>query len=241
MSDQDWETARKRIEASYNTPPEVPREAMWEAISGQLGSDEVDTADQEADVVPLHRTAPPRPARPAWQWGTFAAMAAGITLWIGFGLGRATTAGPTAEIDVAEESPAEVLDLPAQNPAASRAAGVVRMAASRHLAATQTLLAEVGSGVEAGSLDPNVATWATQLLTDTRLMLDSPVGQQGDLRSLLEDLELILVQVVHASRAGADGDTGKVELEQLNQGLQDNDVLPRIQELLPPVMAGAAD
>lgn len=238
MSDQDWEKARARIESSYNTPPEVPREAMWEAIAGQLGSEEADSADQQADVVPLRRAAP---ARPAWQWGTFAAMAAGITLWIGFGLGRATTAGPTAEIGVAEESPAEVLDVPVQNPAASRAAGVVRMAASRHLAATQTLLAQVGSGVEAGSLDPNVATWANQLLTDTRLMLDSPVGQQGDLRSLLEDLELILVQVVHASRAGTDGNTGEVELQQLTQGLQDNDVLPRIQELLPPVMAGAAD
>jgi len=220
VKEDERDDTRKEIGDVYNVPPEVPRASMWEAIRPRLA---VDAVSENAKV------------RPAWQWGTLAAAAAGVVLLIGFGLGRvAQPAGPevTPPLSVAER-PAEP----------SGATSLVRVAAIRHLAATQTLLFEVGTEAESGAIDPNIATWATQLLTDTRLMLDSSLGDQGDMRALLEDLELILVQVVHASKAGAglDAEVGRMELQQLTRGMQDNDVLPRIQQLLPPVAAGAVD
>ncbi len=231
MTDQGWDRVKDQIGEAYNVPPEAPRDAMWAHIEGQIGSSQTRSArsdDSFADVTPLRN----RFAR-HWRLGTVVAAAASAVLWVGFGLGRATH---PALVDsdpiptLAEAAPSQV------NP-------IVRVAATRHLAATQSLLTTVGSEAAMGALDPNVAAWASRLLTDTRLMLDSSIAGQGDIRALLEDLELILVQVVHASNAGAgaDADVGKMELQQLTQGMQDNDVLPRIQELLPPVMAGAAD
>lgn len=170
-----------------------------------------------------------------WRRNTLIAAAAGLVLWIGFGLGRATTT---------ETGPTPPTPQVAEVPEPTRANGdAARFAATRHLAATRTLLTTVGSNAESGSLDPNVSSLATLLLTQTRLILDSSAGRSPEMTLLLEDLELILIQVVHASNAGAGSDTevGRMELQQLTRGLQDNDVLPRIQQLLPPVMAGVAD
>lgn len=237
MTDQGWEQAGERIGEAYNPPPEVPREAMWAQIEDQLPK-----PSESDDVVSLAAHRASKDSNGAvripnyWRRNTLIAAAAGLVLWVGFGLGRATTpeAGPTAPIPQVAEVTA---------PARANNDDVARFAATRHLAATRTLLTTVGSNVESGSLDPNVASLATLLLTQTRLMLDSPAGREAEMTLLLEDLELILIQVVHASNAGAGSDTdvSRMELQQLTQGLQDNDVLPRIQQLLPPVMAGAAD
>lgn len=222
----NWDKAKEQIAEAYHNPPEVPRDEMWQAIEGRLEQPEVEVHSLEA-----HRR-----RRPAWGWGTMAAAAAGLVLWAGFGLGRATA--PAGDAGDQETMP-PVAEAPAVAPQRDSR---VRLAATRHLVATRTLLGQVGSGVAAGSINDEVGTWARQLLTDTRLMLDSPAGEQDELRTLLEDLELILVQVVHASNAGKQGDAGvgRMEMQQLTQGLRDNDVLPRIQRMLPPVM-GAAD
>ena len=112
-------------------------------------------------------------------------------------------------------------------------------AAARLLASTGTLLTQVEDQASSGALHADAGTWARGLLTQTRLMLDSQDVGDNVLRALLEDLELILMQVVTVSGAqeAGDGEVGGFELEQLTNGLRDGDVLPRIQRMLPPVLA----
>jgi hypothetical protein len=47
--------------------------------------------------------------------------------------------------------------------------------------------------------------WARDLLTTTRLLLDSPAGADPARRELLETLELVLVQIARLPRADSPG------------------------------------
>lgn len=248
MTDHDWdEPTKAHMKKAYNPPLDVPREAMWEEIASRLpGPSTTSESEDQNDVLSLaqHREGRVGLASGApshWRRNTLLAAAAGVVLWLGFGLGRVTQPGVGPEpagTELAQAPPEAGTPAPA-----SAGQGAAQFATTRHLQATRSLLTAVGSEAEAGAIDPNVASLATMLLTQTRLMLDSSAGRDVEVVRLLEDLELILVQVVHASKAGASGDSevGRMELQQLTQGLEDNEVLPRIQELLPPVMAGAAD
>jgi len=75
------------------------------------------------------------------------------------------------------------------------------------------------------------------LLTDTRFMLDGRTDLDTDMRALLEDLEMVLIQVVHAghSAEGGNADRERLEVQELTQGLEDNEVLSRIRRMLPAV------
>jgi hypothetical protein len=79
--------------------------------------------------------------------------------------------------------------------------------------------------LEARRADPAYQTQADALLLQTRLLMDSPAAADPTLRSLFDDLELVLAQVV---RLKADRDRTRVEL--LQQSLEQRDVLPRLRD-----------
>ncbi len=194
---------------SYHTPPETPRDDMWAVIR----------AARAADVVPIRRFRP----QPWW-----AAVAAALV--IGVVLGRGTLQGPDAATTVADgssEVPAAV-DGATPDGTPDRAADAVprsyRFAAARHLNRTETFLTMFRVDARSDQLnDADIGTWSKRLLTDTRLLLDSPAGDDPELRRLLNDLELVLAQIVQLRTS----DPSEVEI--IDEGLESSQLLFRLK------------
>jgi hypothetical protein len=73
------------------------------------------------------------------------------------------------------------------------------------------------------------ARWARDVLTSTRLLLDSPAARDPQLRALFTDLELVLAQIVQLS--GTPLEAGEREL--IERAMRDRDLLPRIRSAVP--------
>jgi hypothetical protein len=71
--------------------------------------------------------------------------------------------------------------------------------------------------------------WARDVLTSTRLLLDSPAAKDPQFRALFTDLELVLAQIVQLS--GAPLQAGEREL--IERAMRDRDLLPRLRSALP--------
>ncbi len=103
-----------------------------------------------------------------------------------------------------------------------------RIAATQYLSRTEVLLTEFRAGARRGTVDSAFVATAADLLTTTRLMLDSPAAENARFRSLLEDLELVLVQIAQLSaRRRAE------EVDLIRQGLEQQDVLVRLRTAIP--------
>jgi hypothetical protein len=81
-----------------------------------------------------------------------------------------------------------------------------------------------------------LGSWGRQVLSSTRLLIDSPAGDDPQLRALFNDLELVLVQIIRLS--GAQLDTNDRSL--IDDALEDRDLLPRIRTAVPAGTSGAA-
>jgi hypothetical protein len=78
-----------------------------------------------------------------------------------------------------------------------------------------------------------VALWARDVLSSTRLLLDSPASEDAALSALLKDLEIVLARL--AAFAGDDDQQNDREL--IDDAIRQRDVIPRLRTVLP---AGAA-
>ena len=216
----------RRLAADYNLPPATPREEMWAAIEAGIAGAASRAPSAPADVVPIERSRTPTwPGRRVdWRW----AAAAGIVLALGVGIGRMTAPPREAHTPGAEPSFVEEPEGPSSDP--------FRVAAAEHLGASEALLTLLREDAREGRLDRRVGSWGRSLLVETRLLLDSPAGVDPSLRELLEDLEMILAQVVVLSEDGVeDGERGREELVLIARGVEEQDVLSRIQAALPAV------
>jgi hypothetical protein len=64
--------------------------------------------------------------------------------------------------------------------------------------------------------------------------MDSEAGQDPVMADLLNDLELVLVQVLGAANAAPAGsDRARSELNLALEGMDERDVLPRLQAVIP--------
>ena len=218
MNDDHRDELSRLLREEYNPPPQVPRDEMWTAI--QAGLEARDTSVVSLDEARGRRAG--RLHRPlAW------AAAAAAVLVLGVGIGRMTAplAPPVAE------APA---DVPA-GLSEGADAGILRVAAVEHLGRTEALLRMVRADGASGRVDPVVGTWARSLLTETRLLMDTPQEQDPAMRELLEDLELVLVQIVGVTEAaGGDGSRVREELSLTLDGMDRREVLSRIRAAVPP-------
>jgi hypothetical protein len=206
------------LRGRYNAPPETPRDEMWAAIQARLEPRTV-TVHSLEDARARRRTASWRPL--GW------AAAAAAVLVLGIGIGRMSAPLPKATAPVAS--------------AVAPNAGVQRAATVNHLGRTEALLTLVRADARDGRVDPAMGGWARGLLSQTRLLLDSPNTTDPAMRDLLGDLELVLVQIVRVTEVeGVDQGRARTEMNLALQGLEDRDVLPRIQAVVPagPGMAG---
>ena len=192
-----------------NAPPEPPREEIWARIQAEREGRRV--GGQAHDVLPLRPSDRPtvRPSvRPTiWITGIAALLAVGI------GIGRLTIR-PAAPVG------------PAATTTALKNRGKVAysVATGEHLSRVETLLTSLRTGQDQAQFSAQ----ARELLTSTRLLLDSPGAADPKVRALLQDLELILVQVVQL-----DGASGHEELDLLTDGLEQRQVIPRLRTAIP--------
>lgn len=222
---EDWDDRERRDEVSdfvdglresYNPPPETPREEMWAALEAALEGRADAGARRTAQVVSLDARRFRRGPGPRWVVGW--AVAAAALLVLGIGIGRVSMRAPTR--------PAAVADVP--DPTA------MRLAAVEHLGQTESLLTLVRADARTGRLDPQVGPWARNLLAQTRLLLDAPEETDPTMRRMLEDLELVLVQIAGVTDTGThDATRTRTELNLALKGLEDRDLMPRIQAMVP--------
>ena len=74
-----------------------------------------------------------------------------------------------------------------------------------------------------------LGNWGRQVLGSTRLLIDSPAGDDPQLRALLDDLELVLVQIIQLSG----GELDPTDRALVEGALERSDLLPRIRTVVP--------
>jgi hypothetical protein len=125
---------------------------------------------------------------------------------------------------------------PATGATADAERGLYQLAARQTLVQAEALLTTYRRADE-NQRDPaamlQAARWSRDVLSSTRLLLDSPASRDPRLRQLLTDLELVLVQIVQVS--GAPLQAGEREL--IERTLRERDLLPRLRSAAP---AGAS-
>jgi hypothetical protein len=219
MSDEKFEEFLQRDAKAYNEPPtEVPREEMFAAI----------VAGRRAGAGAHVRTARgPHLTRFAW-----IGMAA--TLVIGVAIGRfALTKQAASSVALRHADASASLrhsDASASlTPMDPNGGASYAQAATAQLARAEALLSAYdASGANAG-VDKQLSTWARDILSNTRLLLDSPAADDPSRRRLLQDLELVLVQMVQRSPAAGEAE----ERSHIDRSMERTQVLPRLRSALP--------
>ena len=150
-----------------------------------------------------------RAARRRLRWGLgLAAM-----LVVGIGIGR--MARPSGDAAVAAARAPE-----------STSYGV---AAGQCLARTEVLLTSFRGESRSGRLDPEFLASARDLLSTTRLLLDSPAADDARLAALLQDIELVLAQIGRFQAAPDRRD----DLELINESINQSGMLTRLRAATP--------
>jgi hypothetical protein len=141
---------------------------------------------------------------------------------------------PNAPLAVATVQPR---DLPAVSD--STVQTLYRAAAVQTLVQAEALLTAY-RGSAGASRDPEAmqqaARWARDVLSSTRLLLDSPAGRDPQMHMLFADLELILAQIVQLSGTPLQAR----ERELIDRAMRDRDLLPRLRSAVPSGLAAAS-
>ena len=204
MDDKKLDELLADAATSYRVPPEPPLDAIWSRVEAEA-------------FVPVAA----RRGGPDWRVLT-AAIAASLVL--GVAMGRYSARTDRAATVVATSTSNSSTVTPAATPAAQAAAAPYQRTTEEFLGSTALLLAALphdGSGSQTPVLLPEQAA---QLLTTTRLLLDSPVGGNPRMKALLQDLELVLAQVARLQPRREN-----VTLTLISQTLAERELVPRIR------------
>jgi len=203
-----------------------PGPQVWRGIAERIGAPGVGLDDGPADELAARRAA----KRLRFPW-IQAGMAAAAVLVIGIGLGRMSNRP--------ERLPTANVVAPA--PGTAMTGDAYRVAVAQHLARTETLLASFRADAAQGHVDAEVAGWAGQMLSTTRLLLDSPAAADPKLRTLLEDLELVLAQIAALPTRSDSVPATNTEVDLARRAVEESQLLPRMRSIAPagsPVTQG---
>ena len=229
LSDAEFDAWLTQVAPTLNVPGPAPRLEMWQAIAKARSRDEQSRAKSVQGVIPWRRT----------PWGLMSAMAAALLLGVAIDrmvLRKAGRAG----------APVAAISTPAAD--SGRPTRLYRMAAAQTLTQAEALLTAYRAS-DVRERNPlhaaQLGTWGRQVLSSTRLLIDSPAGDDPQLRTLLNDLELVLVQIVQLSGAALDpADRTRVDRAReralIDGALDEKDLLPRIRNAVPAGITGAA-
>ena len=111
----------------------------------------------------------------------------------------------------------------------SGSSSAYQLTAVKHLSEAEALLTSFRTrSTTDQQMDAQLGSWARELLSKTRLLMDSPVASDPQRRPLLEDLELILVQIVQLSPGSTPQDR-----EMIEKTLQQDHVMTRLRTAIP--------
>ena len=195
MDDKQLDHLLDDAARTYRVPPHVEFDTIWTHV------------EREAFDSPMRRPVP--------GWRIFATGVA-ASLLIGILVGRMT-------VRVGSDTPfARNSKALALAPVANSAP--YQRATEEFLGRTALLFAALPAAGSREGTNAQLSAQASQLLTTTRLLLDSPVGGDLRMKQLLEDLELVLAQV---SRLPTPRNTSELSL--ITQALEERDLVPRIR------------
>lgn len=200
MTEDPMDRLLQQARDEYNQPPVPPRDEMWAAIEARKKL----------------RAQPNQFRKIVWPLGIAALLA------IGFGLGwvaNKTEKAPGNLVAVNDST-----DPPVDQPVSPAMAS----AAVQHLSRAETFL--VGFKLEASSRVPDrqLLSGARDLLSTTRILLDSPELQDPRMRQLLRELEVVLAQV-----AQLQADPTREDADLIVHELDKQGVLPRLRTSIP--------
>lgn len=198
MKDHEGEELMREAARTYHVPPDPPLDEMWHRIEARrMGT-----------------------ARRTGWYRTGIALAASLVLGVGIGryvvpaAGDASRVSPSASVVARDVTPGT----------AEFVAGIpYEVATRRYLGQTAALLLALPVAVPPEGADARFAAQAQELLSTTRLLLDSPAAADPTMRGLLEDLELVLAQIARLRST-----QGEAELDFITSTLEQRDVLPRL-------------
>lgn len=203
MSENKLDGLLSELAADYRQPPSTPREEIW---SGIEAAREKGTARGEGPVMsPLRRR-----YRRIWP-----GLAAAAVLALGIAIGRYTRVPAETQTLTTAASEEIALD-----------PGPYRFATVQHLGRAEALLTLFRSEARAGEVTGQLEDRARELLATTRLLMDSPSSEDPELRRLLDDVELLLVQITQLA-----GDRRAEEVALIEDGIQRRDVMLRLRSL----------
>jgi hypothetical protein len=198
MDEQRFEKVIRELPEDFKVP-DAPLEEMWRVIESAH-------FDRQASRSRTWMKATP--------W-----IAVAAALVIGIGIGRylptkQSTVAPTVASTTASPGDADT----------SAVADAYRYQTSRYLGQAAALLISLPAKDASARADTKFSNEAADLLVTTRLLIDSPAANQDPkLRSLLEDLELVLVQIARLR-----GERNKGDLDLIHQAVEQGDVLSRL-------------
>jgi hypothetical protein len=226
---------------------------MWETIEARGRRPQAEDANLTTSrSAPLGASLGLRPRdrlRSALAWFPLAAaamllLAAGIGVgyWMRGGVPSSIATAPTPNVSnpprvAVTQEPRPARDEPAIAPAPdsqgspTHASTGYDVLATQHLNSAEVLLTSFKSANDT-SLDEVTRRFARDLLSTTRLLLDSPAGTNPVRRRLLEDLELVLVQMAQVPSQG-----GALDRELIERAISRRQVLTRIRT---SIAAGSA-
>ena len=214
MTDEQFEQLMRDAEQTYRPPPTPDFDAMWKTVASRVAEETSHTNDGRGTA---------RAKRAMW-------FRIAATLVVGIGLGRASVMVGHGQTAVAPAA--------APNVSATRVARDTAMArpyeveTSQYLGQTAALLVSLPSEVKAGRADQQFTARAGDLLMRTRLLMDSPAADDPAMRSLFDDLELVLAQVVRLQN-----NSNRLELDLINRALEQRDVIPRLRTAAADISA----
>jgi len=142
------------------------------------------------------------------------------------GIRVAAASGRNATVPSGPDSPSNITS---KGQSSTGPSSAYQLTAVQHLSEAEALLTSFRTRSTADQqMDAQLASWARQLLSNTRLLLDSPVANDPQRRPLLEDLELVLVQIVQLSPGSTPQDRELIE-----KTLQQDHVMTRLRTAIP--------
>jgi len=211
MMEDRFDDVLKEAAQDYNAPPETPKDLMWARI--EATRQERERRRQQVRVL----------YSPWTRWGVGIAAA----LAIGVGIGRLTSVDSGDSIGEPVAISPEPTTSSESAPATRHLA--YKVAATQHLSRAEMFLTSFRMNLAAGTADAEFWTDAGELLAGTRLLLDSPAGNDPVFNELLGELELVLVQIVQLSYERGN----ETELELLTDGIRRKGLLPRLRTAIP--------
>ena len=203
MDENRFDEVIRELPQSFNPPSEPPLDEMWGVIED------------------AHFNSPASAGRPRGMTSRAPWLAAAAALVIGVGIGHYLPLGKKSATNPTSTSASSQGLRPGAD--TSAVADAYRDQTSHYLGQAAALLISLPAKDASGKADASFAGEAADLLVTTRLLLDSPAAQDPKLRSLLEDLELVLVQIARLR-----GERNKGDLDLIHQAVEQGDVMSRL-------------